>query len=67
LLLNYIACYYVGTPLVAVNSYALVNELSDDKRFKKHVGPALSQVRNLLGDALFTVSILDQHHFISGN
>lgn len=39
-----------------MNSYALVNEVSDEKRFKKVVGGALGQVRNLVGDGLFTVS-----------
>ncbi|KAJ7360684.1 cytochrome P450 [Mycena albidolilacea] len=38
-----------------VNSYELVNELSDGSRFKKRVTGALRDVRNLVGDALFTV------------
>lgn len=45
-----------------MNSYALVNELSDEKRFKKKVGSALDQVRNLVGDGLFTVSIVIMMH-----
>ncbi|KAF7294065.1 Fatty acid hydroxylase [Mycena kentingensis (nom. inval.)] len=37
-----------------VCSHELVNEVSDEKRFQKRVGGGLSQVRNLVGDALFT-------------
>lgn len=44
----------LGNPLIVVNSYALVNELSNEKRFNKNVGAALNQVRNLVGDGLFT-------------
>lgn len=36
------------------NSYALQNELSDDKRFKKVVRGPLEQVRHATGDGLFT-------------
>ena len=44
----------VGTPVVYVSSYALVNELCDEKRFKKNVGLILKQVRNGVHDGLFT-------------
>jgi cytochrome P450/NADPH-cytochrome P450 reductase len=54
-----------GNPLIAINSYALVNELSDEKRFKKKIVAALLQVRNLVGDGLFTVSVKICHCFIS--
>ncbi|KAF7367846.1 Fatty acid hydroxylase [Mycena sanguinolenta] len=37
----------LGTTIVSVNSYALANEVSDEKRFQKHVAGGLYQVRNL--------------------
>lgn len=40
-----------------LNSYDLVNEVSDEKRFYKKVSRGLLQVRNAVGDALFTVCI----------
>ncbi|KAK0195936.1 fatty acid hydroxylase [Armillaria mellea] len=43
-----------GRRLICVNSHALANEISDDKRFKKSSSPALYEVRNLVGDGLFT-------------
>ncbi|KAJ7579319.1 fatty acid hydroxylase [Mycena floridula] len=43
-----------GNHITSVNSYELVNEVSDDKRFKKPIAGALLQVRNLAGDGLFT-------------
>ncbi|KAH9899295.1 fatty acid hydroxylase [Cubamyces lactineus] len=39
---------------IIVASYELQNELSNDKRFQKTVIGALQQVRNGMGDALFT-------------
>jgi cytochrome P450 / NADPH-cytochrome P450 reductase len=51
-----------------MNSYGLVNELSDEKRFKKKVGSALLQVRNLVGDGLFTVRIvITMHIFLAAD
>ncbi|KAJ7635523.1 fatty acid hydroxylase [Mycena polygramma] len=44
----------LGTTIVNVNSYSLTNEISDESRFKKHVAAGLFEVRNLLGDGLFT-------------
>lgn len=41
---------------VVVNSYELVNELSDDSKFYKTVPSTLQEVRRALGDGLFTVS-----------
>ena len=39
-----------------MNSYALQNEVSDEKRFRKKVTGALQQLRNAApGDGLFTV------------
>lgn len=39
------------------NSYQLVNELSNESRFKKSIGTSLTEVRSLVGDGLFTVSV----------
>lgn len=38
-----------------ITSHRLVNEVCDEKRFKKSISAALHQVRNLVGDGLFTV------------
>lgn len=43
-----------GSQIIHVNSYALVDELSDEKRFHKVVAAALFEVRKLAGDGLFT-------------
>ena len=37
-----------------MNTVDLVNELSDDKKFSKAVTASLIQVRNAIGDGLFT-------------
>ncbi|QIB47665.1 cytochrome P450 [Streptomyces aureoverticillatus] len=39
---------------VLVSSYDLVDELSDETRFAKAIGPALRNVREVTGDGLFT-------------
>ncbi|KAJ7447839.1 fatty acid hydroxylase [Mycena latifolia] len=44
----------LGRNLICVNSYELANEVSDDTRFKKRVTGGLMEVRNLVGDGLFT-------------
>ncbi|KAF8900982.1 fatty acid hydroxylase [Mucidula mucida] len=44
----------VGRVVVFASSYALVNELSDDTRFRKSVGGALKETRNLVNDGIFT-------------
>ncbi|KAJ7259121.1 fatty acid hydroxylase [Mycena haematopus] len=44
----------LGQKLVFVSSYELVNEVSDDTRFNKRVTGPLREVRNLVGDGLFT-------------
>ncbi|KAJ8488103.1 hypothetical protein ONZ45_g14089 [Pleurotus djamor] len=43
-----------GTTTVHVNTYALLNELSNDERFPKAISGPLKQVRGLVGDGLFT-------------
>ena len=47
-------CATDRTTFVA-SSYQLQNELSNEKRFKKTVVAGVNQVRNGLGDGLFTV------------
>ncbi|KAF7347083.1 Fatty acid hydroxylase [Mycena venus] len=44
----------LGQRILYVSSYKLVNEISDDTRFHKRVTGPLREVRNLVGDALFT-------------
>ncbi|KAJ7577838.1 cytochrome P450 [Mycena floridula] len=44
----------VGRMVIFASSHALVNELSDDSRFRKSVGGALKETRTLLNDGIFT-------------
>ena len=44
----------MGSPIVIVAGAALVDELSDEKRFDKAVRGALRRVRAIAGDGLFT-------------
>src|ERR1700744_3910481 len=44
----------MGAPLVIVPGHALVDELSDEKRFDKTVRGPLRRVRAIGGDGLFT-------------
>nr|AJP77023.1 inducible nitric oxide synthase-like protein [Inonotus obliquus] len=46
-----------GIVLIHVNTAAMVQQLSDDARFKKSVSRGLREVRNLAGDGLFTADI----------
>ena len=47
--------FYMGSEhTVVVNSHEVYNELCDEKRFEKRPAGALMQVRNLVGDGLFT-------------
>lgn len=41
-------------PLYIVGSYRIVDELSDEEKFKKVVHPAISAVRDFAGNGLFT-------------
>ncbi|MFJ9844073.1 bifunctional cytochrome P450/NADPH--P450 reductase [Kitasatospora sp. NPDC101155] len=43
-----------GRDTVMVSSLELVEELADEERFRKAVGPALENVREFTGDGLFT-------------
>ncbi len=44
----------MGTPMVIVSGAALVDELSDEKRFDKAVRGPLRRIRAIAGDGLFT-------------
>jgi cytochrome P450/NADPH-cytochrome P450 reductase len=43
-----------GRSLIVLSSYGLVNEVCDDHRFDKFLGPGLMQARVIAGDGLFT-------------
>jgi cytochrome P450 / NADPH-cytochrome P450 reductase len=45
---------FFGREVVFVSGADLVEELSDEKRFAKHVAPSLARVRGIAGDGLFT-------------
>ncbi|MFF1377413.1 cytochrome P450 [Streptomyces sp. NPDC058308] len=45
---------YHGRETVWVSSLELVEELADETRFSKGIGPALENVRGIAGDGLFT-------------
>ncbi|MFC9790374.1 cytochrome P450 [Rhodococcus sp. NPDC127528] len=44
----------LGTKLTFVTGADLVEEINDEKRFRKHVGRPLAQLRTIVGDGLFT-------------
>ena len=43
-----------GGDMILIGSQALVDELSDEKRFEKAVNPTLENIRDFAGDGLFT-------------
>ena len=45
---------FLGRQLVVVNSYNLLNELCDDKRFPKLASGAVKEIAALVHDGLFT-------------
>ncbi|KAL0564092.1 hypothetical protein V5O48_017963 [Marasmius crinis-equi] len=47
----------LGQTTVFLNSHRLVNEVSDESRFKKVLNPGLAEVRHLVGDGLFTARL----------
>ncbi len=46
-----------------MNSYALQNETSDEKRFAKKISSNLNQVRNAAGDGLFTARVPEEQNW----
>lgn len=49
---------FPGKRIIFVTSYDLANEVADESRFRKEVGGALNEARNLVGDGLFSVGII---------
>ncbi|KAJ2999753.1 hypothetical protein NUW54_g6889 [Trametes sanguinea] len=52
-----------GDKKIFANSYALQNELSDEKRFLKKVSGGLNEVRNAAGDGLFTAHVPEEKNW----
>jgi cytochrome P450/NADPH-cytochrome P450 reductase len=50
-----------GRSLVVVSTHALVNEVCDEKRFKKVPGGALAQIREGVHDGLFTAHLEEEN------
>ena len=48
---------HIARTTFVATSYQLQNELSNEKRFKKAVVAGVQEVRNGLGDGLFTVRV----------
>ncbi|PSR72167.1 hypothetical protein PHLCEN_2v11959 [Hermanssonia centrifuga] len=46
-----------GRKLIIISSQNLVNEVSDEKRFRKMISPWVWEVRSAIGDALFTADV----------
>ncbi|CDO72208.1 hypothetical protein BN946_scf184970.g60 [Trametes cinnabarina] len=53
----------LGQKKIFANSYALQNELSDEKRFLKKVSGGLNEVRNAAGDGLFTARVPEEKNW----
>ncbi|EMD34546.1 hypothetical protein CERSUDRAFT_116692 [Gelatoporia subvermispora B] len=47
----------VSRKILVVNSQRLVNEVSDERRFRKMIGGGLAEVRRATGDGLFTAHV----------
>lgn len=43
-----------GWPAIIVSDTALIDELNDEQRWEKHVGPIIAKLRPIGGDGLFT-------------
>ena len=46
----------IGQPVIFLADTALIDEVNDDTRWEKHVGPSLRRLRALLGDGVFTAA-----------
>jgi cytochrome P450 len=44
----------IGQPVIFLADPTLIEEVTDEIRWEKHVGPSLRRLRSLLGDGLFT-------------
>ena len=54
-----------GQHTVVINNYELLNEVCDEKRFEKVPAGAQNEVRNLLGDGLFTAFNGEKNWYIA--
>lgn len=45
-----------GNRVIVICTQELLHEVSDEKRFRKVISVSLNEVRNAIGDGLFTVS-----------
>ncbi|KAI0693861.1 bifunctional P-450/NADPH-P450 reductase [Cerioporus squamosus] len=52
-----------GEKRLFASSYNLVNEVSDEKRFRKKISGGLKQVRNATGDGLFTAHVPEEQNW----
>ncbi|KAG7093355.1 hypothetical protein E1B28_007036 [Marasmius oreades] len=55
----------MGRTVIFLNSRDLVNEVSNDLKFKKVVGGPLNEVRKLVGDGLFTAHLEEKNWAIA--
>ncbi|CAL1708234.1 unnamed protein product [Somion occarium] len=49
--------FLIGFKIVVVTTYDLLSEVSDEKRFRKFIASSLKEVRNGVGDGLFTAFV----------
>lgn len=45
---------FIGREVIVVANYNLVNKVSDETKVRKPINPVLEEVRNAVGDGLFT-------------
>ncbi|WP_204815345.1 cytochrome P450 [Mycobacterium riyadhense] len=43
-------------PVIFLSDAGLVEEVNDETRWQKHIGPSLNRLRSILGDGMFTAS-----------
>ena len=53
----------LGDKRLFVNSYDLLNEISDETRFRKNINANLMQVRNAIKDGLFTAHVPEEENW----
>ncbi|KAI0823975.1 cytochrome P450 [Trametes gibbosa] len=53
----------VGNKMIVINSRALMNEISDEKRFSKKIAANSNQLRNAAGDGLFTARVPEEKNW----
>lgn len=55
---------YAGRTVYVISSQRLLNEVSDEKRFRKYIAAPVGEVRAATGDGLFTVSLSSLGMFV---